>query len=68
MSTDDQQTREWVRRIFADPDDPGTEEPHEQTPTGGNVAPKEGGSADQPIRGDSDLHTFTRRLFGRDDD
>ena len=34
----------------------------------GNVAPKEGGSADNAGGGDSDLREFTRSLFGRSDD
>jgi hypothetical protein len=34
----------------------------------GNVAPKEGGAADNGSRPDSDLREFTRSLFGRTDD
>lgn len=59
--------REYVGGLFRRADSTPDESP-ERTPDPrrGNVAPKEGGSADERQPGDDSMREFTRRLFGRD--
>lgn len=64
--TDDQETREWAKALFADPDAPKAEEPDvpDMDPAKGNVVPREG---EVPAKYHDPFGSFVAELFGRAD-
>lgn len=66
MTTDDQETREWARALFADPDAPETAVPKELPvdPSQGNVVPREG---EVPATHHNPFGDFVAELFARAD-
>lgn len=64
--TDDQETREWAKALFADPDEPRAEVPEvpEADRTKNNVVPREG---EVPAGSHNTLGDFVAELFGRAD-
>lgn len=64
--TDDQETREWARALFADPDEAQAEEPEtpEVDPTKGNVVPREG---ETPAQFHNPFGEWVAELFQRAD-
>lgn len=65
MTTPDDETRDFVRRLFADPDEAPEPVNDPPEPTRGNVVPREGNTPQPPA--DDGMRDFARRLFNTTD-